>query len=110
MAAATYGIGLSFMGLASAAGGMEVNRDQVAMVHQEENILPASLSRGFKKIINGLSGNNDGGTGHLAFAGAGGTGGHQFHFNINGATDPQAVSDQVMTRVKRFFRSGGAMK
>jgi hypothetical protein len=112
---APIGAALAFTGvmalgaLASAAGGMEVDRDQLAYVHKDEKILPASISKGFNSIINGFS-NQGQGAGHLAFAGAGGMGGHTFNMPIYGATDPKAVGDEVMTRVKKFFKSGGVMK
>jgi hypothetical protein len=41
---------------------------------------------------------------------AAGAGGHTFQFHINGATDANAVSEQVMTKVKTFFRTGGTFR
>lgn len=43
-------------GIASAAGGWEVPEDQLAMVHKNEMILPASISAGLKDMISGGGG------------------------------------------------------
>jgi len=49
-AAAFAGVAV-YSTLASAAGGMEVDRDQMAFLHKDEKVLPADLSRGFTSII-----------------------------------------------------------
>ena len=43
-------------GIASAAGGWVVPADQVAMVHQNEMILPANISQGVQAMISGNGG------------------------------------------------------
>jgi len=43
-------------GIASAAGGWVVPADQVAMVHQNEMILPANISQGLQAMISGNGG------------------------------------------------------
>ena len=50
-------------GIASAAGGWVVQSDQLAMVHQNEMILPAGISQGLQNMI---TGNGGGGGGVLA--------------------------------------------
>ena len=47
-------------GIASAAGGWVVPSDQLAMVHQNEMILPANISQGLQSMI---SANGGGGAG-----------------------------------------------
>jgi len=49
--AAAISTDLSNLSLASAAGGWDVPHDSLAMVHQNEMILPASLSSGIKGLI-----------------------------------------------------------
>ena len=72
-------------GIASAAGGWEVPSDQLAMVHQNEMILPANISQGLQGMI----------------AGSGvGAGGSPVVVNVS-AIDSQDV--------KRFFQSNGSL-
>jgi hypothetical protein len=68
---------LSNLSLASAAGGWDVPHDSLAMVHQNEMILPASLSSGLKNLI-----------------GNGGGGSPQVTVNYNG--DFSAIDSQGM--------------
>jgi hypothetical protein len=117
VAAGAFAGVMAFGALASAAGGMEVDRDQMAFLHKDEKVLPARLSKGFDSIINSFR-VPQAGAGHLAFAGAGGgsnysssvSGDNHFAFHNYGQSDPQATSDQNMARVKRFFRTGGVRK
>ncbi len=69
--------------IASAAGGWVVPSDQLAMVHQNEMILPASLSQGLQGMI----------------AGGGTAGGSPIVINVS-AIDSQDV--------KRFFQNNGS--
>jgi hypothetical protein len=71
-------------GIASAAGGWVVPSNQLAMVHQNEMILPANISQGLQNMISG----------------SGGTGGASpVVINVS-AIDSQDV--------KRFFQSNGS--
>lgn len=71
-------------GIASAAGGWMVPSDQLAMVHQNEMILPANISRGLQNMISANGG-----------AGAGAV-----------VVNVSAIDSQD---VKRFFQSNGSL-
>jgi hypothetical protein len=71
-------------GIASAAGGWMVPSDQLAMVHQNEMILPANISQGLQNMI----------------AANGGAGAGAVVVNVS-AIDSQDV--------KRFFQSNGSL-
>ena len=71
-------------GIASAAGGWMVPSDQLAMVHQNEMILPANISQGLQNMISGNGG-----------AGAGAV-----------VVNVSAIDSQD---VKRFFQSNGSL-
>jgi SOS-response transcriptional repressor LexA len=71
-------------GIASAAGGWMVPSDQLAMVHQNEMILPANISQGLQNMI---SANGSAGSGAVVV-------------NVS-AIDSQDV--------KRFFQSNGSL-
>jgi len=73
-------------GIASAAGGWVVPSDQLAMVHQNEMILPANISRGLQGMISA-----NGGTG---------AGASPMVINVS-AIDSQDV--------RRFFQSNGSL-
>jgi hypothetical protein len=73
-------------GIASAAGGWVVPSDQLAMVHQNEMILPANISQGLQGMISGNGG-----------AGAGAS---PVVINVS-AIDSQDV--------KRFFQNNGSL-
>jgi hypothetical protein len=72
-------------GIASAAGGWVVPSDQLAIVHQNEMILPAHISQGLQGMIS---------------AGGSGTGAGLVVINVS-AIDSQDV--------KRFFQSNGSL-
>ena len=72
-------------GIASAAGGWVVPSDQLAMVHQNEMILPANISQGLQNMISG---------------GGAAAGANSVVVNIS-AIDSQDV--------KRFFQSNGSL-
>jgi hypothetical protein len=72
-------------GVASAAGGWVVPSDQLAMVHQNEMILPANISQGLQNMIS---------------TGGAGAGGNPVVVNVS-AIDSQDV--------KRFFQSNGSL-
>jgi hypothetical protein len=71
-------------GIASAAGGWVVPSDQLAMVHQNEMILPAGISQGLQNMISS----------------GGGAGSTPIVVNVS-AIDSQDV--------KRFFQSNGSL-
>jgi hypothetical protein len=71
-------------GIASAAGGWMVPSDQLAMVHQNEMILPANISQGLQNMISAN----------------GGTGAGAVVVNVS-AIDSQDV--------RRFFQSNGSL-
>ena len=71
-------------GIASAAGGWVVPSDQLAMVHQNEMILPANISQGLQGMISSN----------------GGVGASPVIINVS-AIDSQDV--------KRFFQSNGSL-
>jgi hypothetical protein len=73
-------------GIASAAGGWVVPSDQLAMVHQNEMILPANLSQGLQNMISA--------------GGGAGAGANPVVVNVS-AIDSQDV--------KRFFQSNGSL-
>jgi hypothetical protein len=73
-------------GIASAAGGWVVPSDQLAMVHQNEMILPANISQGLQNMMS-----SSGGTG---------LGASPVVINVS-AIDSQDV--------KRFFQSNGSL-
>jgi hypothetical protein len=72
-------------GIASAAGGWVVPSDQLAMVHQNEMILPANISQGLQSMIS-------------ASGGAGGA-------------SPMVINVSAIDSrdVKRFFQSNGSL-
>jgi hypothetical protein len=72
-------------GLISAAGGAYVDKDTFAMIHADETVLPANLSKGFKQMLDG----SDGGSG---------IGGPTFHLNLQ-AMDGKSA--------ERFLKSQG---
>ena len=64
--AEAYGAGLAMAGLASAAGGWErVPADQLAMIHKNEQILPADYAEGLRNLVanQGRGGGGSGGSG-----------------------------------------------
>lgn len=72
--AGAFAATMSYIGLASAAGGMVVDRDQLVYTHKNEMILPANLSGGLQSMISG---------------GGGGGGDTNLHYNpvINGGNN-----------------------
>lgn len=75
-AATTFTAVMAFGSLASAKDGMVSGEEQLAFIHKNEMVLPASLSQGFQSIIGGLA------AGGAAPALAGGPGsGHTFEFS-----------------------------
>lgn len=107
LAATAYGMGMMFTGLASAAGGMEVDRDQIVKVHENEKILPARVSKGFDAIINSFNMPRTIGP-RMAMAGGGMMGPITLH--VNGAGDPNAVAEKVMGKLQPFLKRLGKDK
>jgi hypothetical protein len=104
-AASTLGQIEAFGSLASAAGGMMVAEDgQLAMLHKQEMVLPATISGGLQKMISG-------GTGSGGSASGGDT---HIHFSPNiSAIDGKSIKKmfadqqgQMMTALKQAVRSG----
>jgi hypothetical protein len=114
LAALQYAIGLTFAGLASAAGGMEVDRDQLAFVHKNEKILPARTSAGFDRIINSFTTNSQ----QLQAANVAGSSSQPnlppITIHVSGAGDPTTVAtkaaDIAVTRMKRILRTSGVSR
>jgi hypothetical protein len=117
-AAGAFASVMALGGLASAEDGMVSAQEQLAFVHKNEMVLPASLSKGFQSIIGGLSGAAP------AFAGAGSGGQsssihHSFHTTnhinaLDGNSVREALEEQgdligriAIKHVKRHFRSNG---
>ncbi|MBI1751869.1 MAG: hypothetical protein HY014_05410 [Acidobacteria bacterium] len=71
--AEAYGAGLAFAGLASAEGGWErVPSDQVAQLHKNEQVLPASYAEGLRSLVASHQtgeGQQSGGETHVHFHG-----------------------------------------
>jgi hypothetical protein len=59
---------LTYLGVASAAGGLVLDRDQLVFAHKNETVLPAPFSQGLQQMI--------------ASGGGGGGGDTHFHFNV----------------------------
>jgi len=62
-------------GISSAAGGMVVPNDMLAMVHENEVVLPANISKKFLDAAPGDSGRGSGGDTH-------------YHFGVNAVDGP----------------------
>jgi hypothetical protein len=112
-AAAFTGV-MAFGSIASAAGGMEVLHDQVAMVHKNEMILPANLSQGFRNIISGNGTAGAAGAGGSKGVGSGG-GGTSNHVHIGSITlhgggsreEMRDVLDsELVPRIQKAMRRG----
>ena len=108
--AAAVGAFAGVMALASAEGGMEVGHDQLAFIHKNEMVLPASLSSGFKNIIG-----NMGPAGAVGAAGAPGSGAaagagsvtHVHHYNVtvHAGADREEMMDMVERNLVPMIRS-----
>jgi hypothetical protein len=95
--------------IASAEGGMMVDRDQLAMVHEDEMILPSHITQGINERILG----ND------SFGNSGkGSGGDTYHFGVN-ALDPGSFHemiknpryrDSIMKEIKRGVSRNPSMR
>jgi hypothetical protein len=96
-AAETFSMIMGYSPIASAAGGMVLDRDQLVFAHTQEMILPSSLSSGLKSMI------ESGGGGGNSFA---------FHNTINApqqATLSQMLSSQgdaMMAWINQKSRDG----
>lgn len=126
-AAAALGVGQSYAaeslaaglsGIPGAQGGWErVPADQLALLHKDEQVLPASYAGGLRSLVSAF--NTPGaGDGYRSFAPAGGGGGgagsslHQsLTFHVNGARDPRetasTIGNVVTARVRRIARGKG---
>jgi hypothetical protein len=112
-AAAFLGV-MAFGALASAAGGMEVDRDQLVQVHKNEKILPARISQGFDRIINSQAGAANQRMEAARMAGSATMPHITNHFTINEATDANEVAEKVSTlavaRMLRKMRTAGVSR
>ena len=68
MGAEAFSVAAGFAALASAAGGMVVDRDQLAMVHTNEHILPSRIAQTYEAAASSLSGGGAGGGGTFVFS------------------------------------------
>lgn len=122
-AAATFTAVMGFEGLASAAGGWgQIPKDQLAMVHQNEMILPASIASPLRNIIASASVSGLNAASAAAaplsavspFMGGGGGAGGDSHVHIN-TMDSKGVqrffdqhSDKLVKTLQRANRTGKA--
>ena len=108
VAAATYGILGGFAALASAAGGMDVDRDQLVQVHKKEMIIPARIS----DTIRDLASMARPAWGQTPAVAGGYSGPIQpANVNVYGAKDPEVtgrrVADIVTANIKRMLKDRG---
>jgi hypothetical protein len=105
--AAAIGITLGNLALASAAGGMEVTHDQLAMLHEREVVMPSHLSTGFKNIIAAGGGISAPGVGS---GGSGGGSSRTTHNNVNveyhSHGSPGIQKEELAGLIKRAMRVG----
>ena len=107
MSSAAIGVGLGMAATSFSAGmagvaekGAYLDQDMPIFAHAKEMILPQYLSDHIERTAGGGA----------AIAGAAAhSGGHKFEFHIHDANDPDEVADKVMTKVQRYFRTGGVM-
>ena len=97
--AATFGIIESFQiaEVASAAGGMIVGGDQLAMVHENEMVLPARYTSGLTKMIDGANA-GQGGSGH--------TFNNTFHVNAGDGVTAKQLPDMIVKTMSKAMRNG----
>lgn len=97
MAVAAGATIVSYVGrIASAAGGMNVDRDQLAMVHENEMILPADLSAGLRSLVaNG--GGGGGATFHIHALDA-----HSFERYLRTPAAAAALARTLRTQARNF--------
>ena len=89
--AEAYGAGLTMAGLASAAGGWErVPADQVAMIHKNEQVLPANYAEGLRSMV----------AAHQQGGGQGG-GGQAIQVHFNGVVDAKSFFQQNQGHIVR---------
>jgi hypothetical protein len=90
MGATALSEGMGFVALTSAAQGYDIPHavNPIVQLHQREMVLPENLADNVRK----------------------GTGGHTFHFHVQGATDPEETANRVMAKVNTMFRSNGVMR
>jgi hypothetical protein len=85
--------------LASAAGGMIVDGDQIARVHDNEMVLPARFTGGLTSMIDQANAGGGGGTTHN----------HYYNVTANGrlnAKDLDGLHDAVVGSVSKAARNG----
>jgi hypothetical protein len=115
--AAAIAVTLGNIGLASAAGGMEVLHNQVVKVHENEMILPSHLSTGFKNMIAAGGGISAGAGGAGGNGGAGGSGGgdtsnhvHIGSITLHGGGSREEMRDvldsELVPRIQKAMRTG----
>jgi hypothetical protein len=112
--AAAIATTLGNLGLASAAGGMDVTHDQFAKLHAREMVLPAHLSEGFRNIISGSGTAGAGGAGGSGGSGSGGGDTHN-HVHIGSVTlhgggsreeMRDVLESELVPRIQKAMRRG----
>lgn len=118
MAAATFTGVAAYKTLASAAGGMDVDQDQLVKVHSKEMILPSNLTSGLKNIISAGAFSTPAAmtapaASHQAAAPAparASTSIHHHHneFNLyhNGADAKEVLQNELVPMIKLAMRNG----
>lgn len=95
---------MSNVGMASAAGGMEVPHDMIAQVHKNEMVLPANISGGLRNLIS--AGNTEAGHSSRAATAMGAPTVHQHvQVTVNGGGKDMTPAD-IESAVKRAMRMG----
>jgi hypothetical protein len=110
--ASAIALTLGNLALASAAGGMDVTHDQMAMLHAREIVLPSHLSQGFRNIIAGSGTPGAGGAGGPGGSGGGGGGNHVHigSITLHGGGSIEEMRDvldsELVPRIQRAMRTG----
>jgi hypothetical protein len=101
-AATVEAVGTGYVAQAAAESGTwNVPKTMPVLVHPDEVIMPRFESNQFRNLAAHIS----------RTSGASGAGaGHTFNFHILGAPNPEATANEVMAKVKRYFRTGGVIK
>ena len=104
-AAATFTAVMAFGSLASAKDGMVSGEEQLAFIHKNEMVLPASLSLGFQRLLGGGSG----AAAPAAFGGGSGSNvsfgdinySPTYHGTHSPAQDPSVIAKMTRRKIAR---------
>ena len=106
---------MGFGALASARDGMISGQEQLAFIHRNEMVLPASLSKGFQSIIGSMGPGGAAGPAGAPGA-AGGDGGsssgitHNYAGDVNiSAFDAKGIADMLHRNRREFTRAAAGM-